>query len=60
MYRYAELVVKVQRRFRRWRVRAKMLGLLPSQQREKLSQLEVTMENTPRVVFQTKAGLYSR
>lgn len=50
-------VIKLQRRFKRWRVRAKMLGLLPSQQREKLKQMEVTLENTPRMVSQTKADV---
>ena len=50
-------VIKLQRRYKRWRVRARLMGMLPSQQREKLRQLEVTLENTPRVVFQTKAEM---
>ena len=51
----AAAVLKVQRQWRRWRVRARMLELLPSQQRDKLKRLEVTLDNTPRVVFETKA-----
>jgi len=50
-------VIKLQREFKRWRVRAKLLGTLPSQQREALQAREATMENTPRIVFQTKLDL---
>jgi hypothetical protein len=50
-------VIKLQRRFKRWRVHAKLLGTLPSQQREALQAREATMENTPRIVFQTKLDL---